>query len=112
MDNFEYQNPVKIVFGKETIAKLGELVPARRKILMTYGGGSIKSNGVFAQKRQLVADLERDGSFSPIATRNVFLKYYSRNPKHLTYWTVADRDDYVRQIRITLAEYLTPLHAN
>lgn len=55
MENFEYQNPVKIVFGKEAIAKLGELVPARRKILMTYGGGSIKSNGVFAAVKKALA---------------------------------------------------------
>lgn len=55
MENFEYQNPVKIVFGKEAIGKLGELVPARRKILMTYGGGSIKSNGVFAAVKQALA---------------------------------------------------------
>jgi NADP-dependent alcohol dehydrogenase len=55
MDNFEYQNPVKIVFGKNAIAKLGELVPARRKILMTYGGGSIKSNGVFAAVKKALA---------------------------------------------------------
>jgi NADP-dependent alcohol dehydrogenase len=55
MENFEYQNPVKIVFGKGSIAKLGALVPARRKILMTYGGGSIKSNGVFAEVKKALS---------------------------------------------------------
>lgn len=102
----EVQRDVLELLGEPNIHTIENLA------LLSTSANAVLSNGVFAQKRQLVADLERDGSFIPIATRNVFLKYYSRNPKHLTYWTVADRDDYVRQIRITLAEYLTPLHAN
>lgn len=47
--NFTYQNPVKIVFGKGTIAKLPELIPAGTKVLIAYGGGSIKKNGVYDQ---------------------------------------------------------------
>ena len=42
MQNFTYHNPVKIVFGRGTIAELKELIPAGQKVLMTYGGGSIK----------------------------------------------------------------------
>ncbi len=49
MNNFTYFNPVKVVFGKGTINQLAELVPAGRKILVTYGGGSIKQNGVYDQ---------------------------------------------------------------
>jgi NADP-dependent alcohol dehydrogenase len=49
MQNFEFYNPVNIVFGKGQIAKLSKLIPSGTKILMTYGGGSIKSNGVYDQ---------------------------------------------------------------
>ncbi len=49
MNNFTYFNPVKVVFGKGTINQLAELVPAGLKILVTYGGGSIKQNGVYDQ---------------------------------------------------------------
>jgi len=49
MENFSYYNPVKIVFGKGTIAKLASLVPSNAKVLITYGGGSIKRNGVYDQ---------------------------------------------------------------
>lgn len=52
MKNFEYCNPVNIVFGKGQIAKLAELVPADAKILMVYGGGSIKHNGVYEQVKK------------------------------------------------------------
>lgn len=49
MKNFTYYNPVKIEFGKNTISKLAELIPKKKKVLMTYGGGSIKQNGVYEQ---------------------------------------------------------------
>jgi NADP-dependent alcohol dehydrogenase len=49
MQNFTYCNPVKIVFGKNTIAKINELVEPGAKVLLTYGGGSIKKNGVYRQ---------------------------------------------------------------
>ena len=49
MNNFEFCNPVKVVFGKGTIARLSALIPANSKVLMVYGGGSIKKNGVYAQ---------------------------------------------------------------
>lgn len=49
MNNFIYNNPVKIVFGKETISQLETLLPKDKKILFLYGGGSIKKNGVYDQ---------------------------------------------------------------
>lgn len=49
MRNFEFVNPTKLVFGKGTIARLAELIPADKKIMITFGGGSVKTNGVYAQ---------------------------------------------------------------
>ncbi len=50
MINFVYHNPVKVVFGRGTIAKLTNLVKTDQKIMITYGGGgSIKQNSVYAQ---------------------------------------------------------------
>ena len=49
MNNFEFYNPVKIEFGKGMVAKLPSLIPAGSKVMITYGGGSIKSNGVYDQ---------------------------------------------------------------
>ncbi|GHU82420.1 alcohol dehydrogenase [Bacteroidia bacterium] len=49
MNNFEFANPVKIVFGKGTIARLSSLIPQGSKVLMLYGGGSIKKNGIYTQ---------------------------------------------------------------
>ena len=49
MNNFIYQNPTKLVFGKGQIARLPELIPADRRIMITFGGGSVKRNGVYDQ---------------------------------------------------------------
>ena len=49
MYNFEYKNPVKIIFGKGSISKVAEVLPAGKNILITYGGGSIKKNGIYQQ---------------------------------------------------------------
>jgi NADP-dependent alcohol dehydrogenase len=49
MLNFAYHNPTKIVFGKGSIAELPKLVPTDAKVLLIYGGGSIKRNGVYDQ---------------------------------------------------------------
>ena len=49
MYNFEYKNPVKIIFGKNTISNVANEVPKNAKIMLTYGGGSIKKNGVYNQ---------------------------------------------------------------
>ena len=49
MNNFDFYNPVKIIFGKGKIAELKKHIPTDAKILITYGGGSIKKNGVYDQ---------------------------------------------------------------
>lgn len=56
MYNFEYKNPVKIVFGKGTIPQVANEVPKDAKILMTYGGGSIKRTGVYDQVKNALKD--------------------------------------------------------
>ncbi|HVX67930.1 MAG TPA: iron-containing alcohol dehydrogenase [Bryobacteraceae bacterium] len=58
MQNFEYSNPVKILFGKGQIAKLAAEIPAGVRILVTYGRGSVKRNGVFAQVEAALAGRE------------------------------------------------------
>ncbi len=49
MNKFEYYNPTRIIFGQQTIAELNDHIPAKAKVLMCYGGGSIKTNGVYEQ---------------------------------------------------------------
>jgi len=57
MYNFEYKNPVKIIFGKDTIPKVAKEIPKDAKVLLTYGGGSIMKNGVYDQVKSALKDV-------------------------------------------------------
>ncbi len=52
MNNFVFQNPTKLVFGKGEIAQLAQLIPTDKKIMITYGGGSIFKNGIYDQVKE------------------------------------------------------------
>ncbi|MEM1217219.1 MAG: iron-containing alcohol dehydrogenase, partial [Bacteroidota bacterium] len=58
MNNFEFHNPTKIIFGKDRIPSLKKELPAGAKVLFCYGGGSIKRNGVYEQVTEALADFE------------------------------------------------------
>lgn len=58
MENFTFQNPTKIVFGAGQISALAELVPAKSRVLLIFGSGSIKHNGVHAQVRSALGSRE------------------------------------------------------
>lgn len=58
MKNFSYQNPVKIIFGKDTIKEISKEIPAKSKVLIIYGGGSIKQNGVYDQTIKALTNFE------------------------------------------------------
>ncbi|MDP5459380.1 iron-containing alcohol dehydrogenase [Alishewanella sp. SMS8] len=49
MFNFSYQNSTRILFGQDQIKQLAELITPEQKVLLLYGGGSIKTNGVYQQ---------------------------------------------------------------
>jgi len=49
MQNFVYKNPTEILFGKGMIREIAGRVPKDTGVLFLYGGGSIKTNGVYEQ---------------------------------------------------------------
>lgn len=56
MHNFEFANPVKVIFGKGTITKLPLQLPSSAKVLVVYGGGSIKKNDIYPQVTSALKD--------------------------------------------------------
>lgn len=56
MLNFEFRNPTKIIFGKGQIEKLSQEIPANAKVLLLFGGGSIKKNGIYEQVKKALKD--------------------------------------------------------
>ena len=58
MNNFEFKNPTKIIFGKDSIKKINEEIPGDAKVLLLYGGGSIKKNGIYNQVKETLANID------------------------------------------------------
>ncbi|HZJ35057.1 MAG TPA: iron-containing alcohol dehydrogenase [Gillisia sp.] len=58
MNNFEFKNPTKILFGKDQIEKLTEEIPENAKVLFLYGGGSIKKNGIYDQVKTALKNFD------------------------------------------------------
>ncbi|QBO59314.1 iron-containing alcohol dehydrogenase [Chryseobacterium salivictor] len=58
MNNFKYRNPTKILFGKGQIENLPAEIPVNAKVLMLYGGGSIKKNGIYDQVKKALSGYE------------------------------------------------------
>lgn len=56
--NFNFYNPVRIIFGKNQIEKLPRLIPTDKKVLILYGGGSVKRFGTLDRVKRALADYE------------------------------------------------------
>ena len=59
MRNFNYHTPTRLIFGKDSIQQLpAVMAPLGKRILLTYGGGSIKRSGLYDAVRSLLSDCE------------------------------------------------------
>lgn len=56
MLNFTLHAPTKVLFGKDQIANLPTVLPSNSRVLVIYGGGSIKRNGVLDSVRKALGD--------------------------------------------------------
>jgi len=67
MLNFDYYNPTQIVFGKGSVARLSQLVPAHARVLVLYGGGSAERNGTLAEVEEALGErtVQRFGGIEP-----------------------------------------------
>lgn len=73
--------------------------------LLSKNDNSSLNNNIFPIKRDTIKELDKKGSFIPICTKNVFLKYYSNNVKEAIMWNKEDRAAYLQAIKETLKEY-------
>lgn len=71
ISNFKLHNPVTIVFGKDRIKELPTLIPADSKVLITYGGGSVKRFGTLNRVKKALSDYEF-GEFGGIEANPTF----------------------------------------
>lgn len=57
MKNFTYYVPTKIHFGKGMISHLSELAESGSRVLLVYGGGSIKRMGIYEKAMQILTEV-------------------------------------------------------
>ena len=76
MNNFTFYNPTKILFGEGSIKDMAREIPRGTKILMTYGGGSIKRNGVYNEVKEVLQGYELDefGGIEPNPTYETLMQ--------------------------------------
>ncbi|WP_207577669.1 iron-containing alcohol dehydrogenase [Listeria seeligeri] len=65
MLNFDYYNPTHIIFGKNRLEELNQVIPADKKVLLLYGGGSVKKFGTL-DKVKAVLKTREIGEFGGI----------------------------------------------
>lgn len=78
MNNFNFYNPVSVFFGKNTIAELANILPENEKIMLLYGGGSIRLNGVYEQVTQALKgfDYVEFGGIEPNPSYETMMEAY------------------------------------
>ncbi len=105
-----YQQDFNKLFGKiqkhfgedrdlQEVNGLGNLTLLDSKTNRSYG------NSPFVLKRQRIVQNDKEGVFTPIATKNVFLKYYSHHATDILVWQDKDAEDYMQSIQELLSYY-------
>ena len=59
-------------------------------------------NSVFPIKRRKIIEREKNGTFVPICTKNVFMKFYSTDVEQMSFWGEKDREQYLTDIEETI----------
>lgn len=70
--------------------------------LLTVGENAALNNSTFDVKRMKILEMDKDGDYIPVCTKNVFMKYYSTSDTKLHYWSVEDRRCYINAMNDVL----------
>lgn len=68
-------------------------------VLLDSGTNRSYKNAVYPAKRKTIIQKEKEGTFIPVCTKNVFLKYYTPNLEQMTFWDENDRTAYMEVIK-------------
>jgi len=99
IDENEFEDIVDYVLGEEDNS-------LRNLCLLVSGTNRSYKNDSFKEKRKKIIEREIEGTFIPICTKNVFMKYYSANVKDIEVWNENDRTSYFEKIQKVINQYL------
>lgn len=111
-----FENALELITAFE-VKHMGDTVPLhglQNLCLQSRGVNSSLSNRTFARKREIMREIVMKATqeYIPMATRRVFLKYYSASPKDNAYWRREDAEAYMEHIRSVCKHYTSPSKAN
>jgi hypothetical protein len=99
----EFEKIIEYVVGEED-NNLQNLCLLDRSTNRSY------KNDAFKEKRKKIIERELDGTFIPICTKNVFMKYYSENVKDIEIWNENDKSAYKENIKETINNFFNSLN--
>jgi hypothetical protein len=111
---FEKALELITAFEVKHMGDTGPLHGLQNLCLLSRGVNSALSNRTFARKRAIMREIVMTATqeYIPMATRRVFLKYYSASPKDNAYWRREDAEAYMEHIRSVCKHYTLPSNAN
>lgn len=74
--------------------------------LLSKKDNSSLNNSIFPVKRNKIIQMEKEGKYIPVTTRNVFFKYYNGSDLQPFYWSKSDKINYVENIKEILKPFL------
>ncbi|MDH6343741.1 uncharacterized protein with ParB-like and HNH nuclease domain [Parabacteroides sp. PFB2-12] len=106
IDTAEFANLQEEIFRKFTGDEDTGVHSIDNLALLTGKNNSTLNNNVFPIKRDKIIQLDEKGAFIPLCTKNVFLKYYSKDVTQNATWTANDRREYLNEIENVLTNFL------
>jgi len=104
VEGYLKEDTEKVVEGSEIKDGIGNLSLLDEETNRSY------KNALFPIKRKKIIENDKVGKFVPICTKNVFLKYYSKQFEEVMYWKVSDAMDYIKSIKEILKGILPDTH--
>ena len=101
IDEFDnLQDDIFNTFGMSEIHTIDNLA------LLSNKNNSALNNNIFPKKRDIIIHKDKAGEFIPICTKNVFLKYYSKDISKLYFWKDKDRKEYLLEMKSVIKSFL------
>lgn len=80
--------------------------------LLDSGTNRSYKNAIFPIKRKCIIELDKQATYVPLCTKNVFLKYYSKNVDEMLFWKDKDSSDYQRAMIDTFTDFFCSKELN
>jgi hypothetical protein len=110
-ENYDFESlyeEILIYFSESrhsSAKKYEEIDDVSNLVLLDCGTNRSYKNEVFPVKRREIIKREKMGTFIPICTKNVFMKFYSSKIENMGYWSSQDAESYVNDIKYVLRPY-------